>query len=75
MYPGRPFSQIEIHTDRLDQPYRWKKPRMVFVNSTAEVEGCIGSFCDDESESVVSQFDLARRDPGFSLDSARTGGG
>ena len=36
-YPGRPFSDVRVHADRLDQPYSWRKPRRVFVNSMSDL--------------------------------------
>jgi protein gp37 len=32
-----PFSQIQMLADRLDLPLRWKKPRMIFVNSMSDL--------------------------------------
>ena len=37
VYPGRKFTDIQIHHDRLDQPLKWKKPRRVFVNSMSDL--------------------------------------
>ena len=34
---GREFSDIEFHHERLEQPLRWRKPRMVFVNSMSDL--------------------------------------
>lgn len=28
---------VQLHPDRLDQPLRWKKPRLIFVNSMSDV--------------------------------------
>jgi protein gp37 len=38
-YSERPrrFTDVMCHTDRLDQPLRWKKPRRVFVNSMSDL--------------------------------------
>ncbi len=33
----RKFTDIQFHTDRLDQPLRWRSPRMVFVNSMSDL--------------------------------------
>lgn len=34
--PGS-FEKVVLHPDRLDQPLRWKKPRLVFVNSMSDL--------------------------------------
>lgn len=31
------FKNVQCHSDRLDKPHRWKKPRMVFVNSMSDL--------------------------------------
>ncbi len=31
-----PFDDVKYHQDRLDQPSRWKRPRMIFVNSISD---------------------------------------
>ena len=36
-YYGRAFTDVTCHEDRLDQPLRWKKPRMIFVNSMSDL--------------------------------------
>lgn len=36
-YPGRPFTDVREHPDRLDQPLRWKRPRRIFVNSMSDL--------------------------------------
>jgi protein gp37 len=33
----RPFTDVQVHEDRLDQPRRWRKGRMVFVNSMSDL--------------------------------------
>jgi len=33
----RNFTDVQMHADRLDQPLRWKKPRMIFVNSMSDL--------------------------------------
>src|SRR3990172_6447199 len=32
-----PFSSVQFHPDRLDQPLRWKRPRRVFVCSMGDL--------------------------------------
>ncbi len=36
-YAGRDFTDVRTHADRLDQPLRWKKPRLIFVNSMSDL--------------------------------------
>lgn len=36
-YAGRDFTDVRTHADRLDQPLRWKRPRMIFVNSMSDL--------------------------------------
>ena len=36
-YTGRPFTDVQCHHDRLDQPLRWAKPRRIFVNSMSDL--------------------------------------
>ena len=42
-YPPNPdgsprrFTDVRCHPERLDQPLRWRKPRMVFVNSMSDL--------------------------------------
>lgn len=36
-YAGRDFTDVRTHDDRLDQPLRWRKPRMIFVNSMSDL--------------------------------------
>ena len=33
----RKFTDVQLHPDRLEQPLRWKKPRMIFVNSMSDL--------------------------------------
>lgn len=48
VYYGRKFTDIQCHPERLDQPLRWRKPRMIFVNSMSDLfhEDVPGSFID-----------------------------
>lgn len=36
-YAGRDFTDVRTHGDRLDQPIRWAKRRMIFVNSMSDL--------------------------------------
>ena len=36
-YAGRAFTDVATHADRLDQPIRWAKRRMIFVNSMSDL--------------------------------------
>lgn len=35
--PAQFTGELRLHPDRLDQPSRWRKPRMVFVNSMSDL--------------------------------------
>jgi len=48
-YAGRAFTDVATHADRLDQPLRWKKPRMIFVNSMSDL------FHQDVPDSFIDQ--------------------
>ena len=37
LWKGRPFTDVQTHKDRLDQPLRWRRPRRVFVNSMSDL--------------------------------------
>lgn len=45
----KPFSQVQLMPERLDDPLHWRKPRMVFVNSMSDLfhEDVPGSFIND----------------------------
>ena len=36
-YPGRAFTDVRLHPERLRQPFHWRKPRRVFVNSMSDL--------------------------------------
>ncbi|HFD86901.1 MAG TPA: DUF5131 family protein, partial [Gammaproteobacteria bacterium] len=36
-YSGREFTDVQCHTDRLEKPLHWKKPRRIFVNSMSDL--------------------------------------
>lgn len=36
-YAGRKFTDVRTHADRLNQPIRWAKRRMIFVNSMSDL--------------------------------------
>lgn len=37
VYYGREFTDVRCHPERLEQPLRWTRPRMVFVNSMSDL--------------------------------------
>ncbi len=37
VYSGRKFEDVQVHEERLDQPLRWRRPRMIFVNSMSDL--------------------------------------
>lgn len=37
IYFSREFTDVRCHTERLEQPLRWNKPRMIFVNSMSDL--------------------------------------
>jgi len=47
-----------LRPERLDQPFRWRSPRMVFVNSMSDL---FGEFVPDEY--LLQVFDVMRRTP------------
>jgi protein gp37 len=36
-YPGRDFTDVRTHPDRLLQPLRWRRPRRIFVDSMGDL--------------------------------------
>jgi len=54
-YPGRAFTDVRCHPERLDAPLRWRKPRMIFVNSMSDL------FHEDvPDEFILKVFDVMR---------------
>lgn len=37
VYFGRRFNDLAMHSERLEQPLRWRDPRMIFVNSMSDL--------------------------------------
>ena len=46
----KPFSQIQLMEDRLDQPLHWRKPRRIFVNSLSDL------FHEDVPEKFIARL-------------------
>lgn len=46
----RPFSQVQVMDDRIEQPLHWRDPRAVFVDSMADV------FHEDVSDEVLDRI-------------------
>ncbi len=57
VYPGRKFTDVQLHPDRLDHPRKWRKPCMVFVNSMSDLfhQDIPGEFLDDVFSVMCSQ--------------------
>ena len=36
-YPGRDFTDVQTHPERLFQPFRWRRPRRIFVDSMSDL--------------------------------------
>jgi protein gp37 len=36
-WPGRSFTDVQLHPDPLEQPLHWRRPRRVFVNSMSDL--------------------------------------
>jgi len=49
VYTGRVFEDVRWHSERLDQPLRWTRPRRIFVNSMSDL------FHEDIPDSFIDQ--------------------
>ena len=52
----RKFSDVQFHLERLEQPFRWRKPRMVFVNSMSDLFH--ESVTDDQLDQIFAVMAL-----------------
>ncbi len=65
-----PFSRVQFHPDRLDQPLRWKKPRRIFVCSMGDLfhedvkEEWINSVLRVAADTTRHTFMLLTKRPG-----------
>lgn len=59
VYPGRDFSDVLFHEDRLHKPFRWRKPRLVFVNSMSDLFH--ESLDDDTLDRILAVMALTPR--------------
>lgn len=58
VYFGRRFTDVQCHPERLSQPGRWTRPRIIFVNSMADL------FHDEVPDAFVEQvFDAMAEAP------------
>jgi protein gp37 len=48
-FAGRAFTDVVCHPERLDQPLRWAKPRLIFVNSMSDL------FHEDVPDEFIDQ--------------------
>lgn len=57
-YPYNEPFKVTLHPDKLDEPIRWKKPRMIFVNSMSDL------FHEDVSfEYIAKVYDIIKQCP------------
>jgi protein gp37 len=57
-WKDRPFTEVRVHEDRLDQPRRWRRGRTIFVNSMSDL------FHEDvPAEFIARVFDVMRECP------------
>lgn len=54
-WKNRKFTDVQIHKDRLLQPYHWKEPRKIFVNSMSDLfhEKVTDSFIEQVFGTIV----------------------
>lgn len=53
-YQSKPFSQVQLHPERLEDPLKWRKPQRVFVDSMSDLfhDEVSGDFIEDVIETI-----------------------
>ncbi|CAJ1003906.1 DUF5131 family protein [Brevibacillus aydinogluensis] len=66
---AKPFSEIQLFPERLEQPLKWRKPRRIFVNSMSDLfhedvpEGFIGSVWDVMARTPRHTYQILTKRP------------
>ena len=57
LWGDRPFTAVQVHEDRFDQPRHWRRPRRVFVCSMSDL------FIREVPDAVLHRlFDVMERE-------------
>jgi len=76
--PENALENVSVHEDRLHQPLRWKRPRMIFVNSMSDLfhevvpDGFVRSVFDVMASAERHTFQVLTKRPERALDLAPT---